>query len=282
MPTKFSLKGLKIVIDCANGATYHIAPDVFVELGANVVPISNTPDGLNINEKCGATSTEVLAKKVVTEKADLGIALDGDGDRVMLVDSQGEVLDGDDILYIIAKHYKSLGTLQGGVVGTVMSNLGLEQALNSLDIEFIRTKVGDRYVIEELLNKKWVLGGEPSGHIISFDYNETGDGIIAALQVLHSMVLQHKTLNEIKQGLQKMPNILKNVQVKKGESLLSSEKLQQEFKKYEKKLGDSGRILIRSSGTEPVIRVMVEGKTQLEIESIATSLVELIVNQQKN
>ncbi len=281
VPTKFSLKKMKIVLDCANGATYHVAPDVFNELGAELIVMSNEPDGFNINENCGATSPALLAKRVMEEKADFGLALDGDGDRVILVDEQGKLLDGDDILYIIAKYYKKNGNLFGGVVGTVMSNLGLEQKFNEMDVEFSRAGVGDKLVIEELEKRKWSLGGEPSGHIVNLNFNETGDGIISALKVLEAMVAEQQSLSIIKKGFNKYPHIIRNVEVDNPREIIGSKKLQAHISELNKQLQDSGRLLVRASGTESLIRVMVEGENPTLIEQVATSLVSIIQDLSK-
>lgn len=255
-----SLSGLKIVIDCAHGATYHIAPSVFRELGAEVVAIGCQPDGFNINDKCGATHTELLQKTVLAEKADLGIAYDGDGDRVMLVDQQGRVLDGDEIVYIIAREAKRNQSLVGGVIGTLMSNLGLELALAALDIPFKRSAVGDRYVMELLRENNWRIGGENSGHVLNLDHACTGDGIIASLQVLNAMLTTKESLAQLVSGMQKLPQVLVNVKFAKGSAPLEKQHVKQVIAEVEQLLQGTGRVLIRKSGTEPLIRVMVEGQ----------------------
>ena len=255
-----NLLGLKVVVDCANGATYHIAPDVFRELGAEVIEIATHPDGFNINENCGSTKPQVLQKMVLQEKADIGIALDGDGDRMILVDNKGEVVDGDEALYIIVKHLVANQNFTGGVVGTLMSNLGLELALKEMGIPFKRSQVGDSYVMAELQQSSWVLGGEPSGHIVHLGLTTTGDGIISALQVLSAMCKAEKSLAEIKAGMTKYPQVLINVDTIHGEHLLASPSIQKTMESIRLKLGQRGRILLRPSGTEPVVRIMVEGE----------------------
>lgn len=269
LPKHLSLNGLKIVLDCANGATYHIAPSVFRELGADVELIACQPNGLNINEQCGATHTDMLQQAVVDAKADLGIAYDGDGDRVMMVDHTGRVIDGDEIVYMIARAAKQNGTLQGGVVGTLMSNMGLELALAELEIPFARSKVGDRYVMELLNEKGWLIGGENSGHVLNLAHTGTGDGIIASLQVLAAMLESKLTLAELSQGMQKLPQVLVNVKFAKGSAPLENQHVKHEIAEVEAELGHQGRVLIRKSGTEPLIRVMVEGKDALQVQAYA-------------
>ncbi len=266
------LNGLKIVVDCANGAAYHIAPNVFRELGADVIEMGVEPNGLNINLNCGATHPAALQQRVLLEQADLGIALDGDGDRVIMVDHQGHVLDGDELLYIIVKHRQELGSLKGGVVGTVMSNIGLERVLQELGVPFVRVPVGDRYVIAELSKREWHLGGEPSGHIICSDAITTGDGIITALQVLSALCYKKQPLAEIKTGLHKYPQVLVNVKVPGICDLSSKPRIQEALKNIEKKLGTSGRVLLRCSGTEALVRVMVEGEDENNITQLAHQL----------
>ena len=273
VPTNLDFKGLRIVIDCANGATYHIAPHVFSEVGAEVVTISAEPDGLNINEECGATKPELLAEKVIEFRADLGIALDGDGDRLIMVDHKGEIVDGDELIFIIAKSRQEAGILQGNVVGTLMSNLGMEHALKKLGINLLRANVGDRYVMELLVKNKAILGGEGSGHIICLDKTTTGDGIVAALQVLAEIQYSGKTLHELKLGMQKYPQILKNVRINKKVNIDEVESIQKAVKDVEKKMADKGRVLLRSSGTEPLIRVMVEGENLGDVVKYADQLV---------
>ncbi|OGT06773.1 MAG: phosphoglucosamine mutase [Gammaproteobacteria bacterium GWF2_41_13] len=275
--SRISLRPLKIVIDCANGATYHIAPSVCRELDAEVIELAADPDGFNINENCGSTHPDMLRRIVVAEGADIGLAFDGDGDRVILVDHQGEVVDGDEILFILANDWQRKNKLTGGVVGTVMSNYGLEVAFREMGIEFTRAKVGDRYVMDELLSKGWSLGGETSGHVICLNKTLTGDGIITALQVLSIMVEQSKSLHALKQGMQKLPQKLINVKVAQKVSQPHHEPMIQEaIKSAEKKLNRQGRILLRSSGTEPVIRVMVEGVDFDSVTQIAEELAESV------
>jgi phosphoglucosamine mutase len=257
-PSSLSLKGLKIVVDCANGATYHIAPNVLSELGAEVIEIGTEPDGLNINRKVGATSMKAVTESVIKNKADLGFALDGDGDRLMLVDHKGNVIDGDQIVYIIARDALKRGRLQGGVVGTVMSNLGLEVALGTLGVPFVRSKVGDRYVMELLKQKGWSIGGEGSGHVLNLTAATTGDGIVAGLQVLAAMLHADMTLNELSRGMTKYPQTLINVRFSEGTKPLEDKGVIQAVLEAEKALDDRGRVLLRKSGTEPLVRVMVE------------------------
>lgn len=269
LPNHLSLSGMNIVIDCAHGATYHIAPAVFKELGANVIVIGASPDGLNINDQCGATHTDLLQQTVLERKADLGIAYDGDGDRVMMVDHTGRVIDGDEIVYIIARAAKAQNKLQGGVVGTLMSNLGLELALKELDIPFARSAVGDRYVMELLREKNWRIGGENSGHVLNLDHTCTGDGIIASLQVLTAMIESGLTLAEFSQGMHKLPQVLVNVKFEKGTAPLEKQHVKQVISDVETELNGSGRVLIRKSGTEPLIRVMVEGQDETTVRQYA-------------
>jgi phosphoglucosamine mutase len=271
-----TLNGLKIVVDCANGAGYHIAPNVFRELGADVIEIGVEPNGLNINLECGATHPEILQQHVLKEKADLGIALDGDGDRVIMVDHEGNILDGDELVYIIAKHRQELGILDGGVIGTVMSNLGLEQALRHLDVDFARVAVGDRHVISELLKRKWSLGGEPSGHIICLGSTTTGDGIVAALQVLSAMQHKQQPLAQLKLGLHKYPQVLVNVIVSDNSDIQQKSRIQDALQSAEIALGGNGRVLLRRSGTEQMVRVMVEGKDETHVTQLANQLADVV------
>ena len=264
------LKGIRLVVDCAHGATYHIAPHVFSELGADVITIGNEPDGFNINVKYGATKPELLQKEVLKHEADVGIALDGDGDRLIMVDHKGQVVDGDEILFIISQ--SRLKTLGGGVVGTVMSNLGLEMAIKELDMNFLRTRVGDRYVLEMLNKENLKLGGESSGHIINLDMTTTGDGIISALQVLDALVDSEKTLYELKSGMEKYPQTMINVKIDKKIDLSKMTNIQDAIRTAESELGDRGRILLRPSGTELLFRVMVEGEIETQVNAIAESL----------
>jgi phosphoglucosamine mutase len=277
-----NLNGLKIVVDCANGAAYHVAPNVFRELGADVIEIGVDPNGLNINLECGATHPATLRDKVLKEKADLGIALDGDGDRVIMIDAEGNILDGDELLYIIIKHRIEFGVLKGGVVGTVMSNIGLENALLKLNIPFIRVPVGDRHIMAELGKRQWCIGGEPSGHIICFEALTTGDGIITALQVLCAMRHKSQTLSELKKGLQKYPQILLNVKVDGNAGLLEKPRIQAMLKNVENELGKTGRVLLRKSGTESLIRVMVEGEDEIRIKELANQLADTVRAEVEN
>lgn len=267
-----SLAGLKVVVDCANGATYQIAPSVLTELGLEVHEIGVSPDGLNINEQCGSTKPELLQKTVVEMQYDLGIALDGDGDRLIMVDHKGEVVDGDELIYIIARHKKELGVLEGGVVGTLMSNLGMELALKDLDIPFVRAGVGDRYVLEQLREHGWVLGGESSGHIICLNKTTTGDGIVAALQVLDAMMSGDKSLHDLKSGMVKMPQTMVNVRLHERINPVINPLVQQAVSETEELLGDRGRVLLRMSGTEPLVRVMVEGEDAELVVELANKL----------
>jgi phosphoglucosamine mutase len=267
-----NLAGLKVVVDCANGAGYHIAPKVFRELGAKVYEIGTEPDGLNINENCGATAPQQLQEKVIEVGADLGIALDGDGDRLILVDHKGEVVDGDEILFIIAQALHQSGELNGGVVGTLMTNLGLEQALAKMDIPFVRAKVGDRYVLEQLAKHGWNLGGEGSGHIVCRSILPTGDATVAAVQVLKAVANSKKTIHELKQGMQKLPQRMINVRLEQKVDITSSEEVAQLVATAEAQLADKGRVLLRPSGTEPVVRVMVEGSDLDQVNSVCEQL----------
>lgn len=275
-PHGLNLSGLKIVVDCANGATYIVAPSVFRELGAEVVRIGVNPDGFNINSDCGATHPELLQKTVRDEHADLGIAFDGDGDRVLMVDKNGEIIDGDDILYIMLNRNLKNRKFSGGIVGTVMTNLGFEECLKDLTIPFKRAQVGDRYVMEELLKTQWTLGGENSGHIVNLNLTTTGDGIISALQVLAAMREENKSLQELKNGLRKYPQILINVPLKQQLKDLTTPNIQKAIKDAENKIGKPGRILLRLSGTEPVVRVMVEGKNKDKVNLVAKELAEVV------
>jgi phosphoglucosamine mutase len=265
---------LRIVIDCANGATYHIAPKVFEELGAEVILHAISPDGLNINDECGATSPSTLQKLVKESRADAGIAFDGDGDRLIMVDQQGNVLDGDDILYIII--CSQLEKLNGAVVGTVMSNLGLEHAVNRLELDFFRASVGDRYVMELLLKKDLTLGGETSGHIINLDLTTTGDGVITALQVLETMALTGKSLSELVKDIKKYPQQTRNIQFDSQIDITKNNDIDRAIKDTEDLLGNTGRVVIRPSGTESLIRVMVEGENENQVENLANELVNKV------
>ncbi len=278
-PNALDLRGMKIVLDCANGATYHVAPPVFHELGAEVIAIGNQPDGLNINLECGSTHTDALCRAVIEHGADLGIAFDGDGDRVMMVDGNGRLLDGDQLLYIIAMHRQLRGCLNGGVVGTLMTNLALEHALAKVGIPFARAKVGDRYVLELLNQRQWQLGGENSGHILALDKHSSGDGIIAALQVLHAVKTSGKSLAALGAELTLYPQVLINVNVKKRINLDASAELKAAVQAAESELNGSGRVLLRASGTEPKIRVMVEGQSKPQVQALAERIAEVVKAQ---
>jgi len=272
--SRLDLEGLHIVVDCANGATYQIAPALLEELGARVTPIGSKPDGLNINHECGATAPERLRQTVQSTGADLGIAFDGDGDRVVMVDDRGEFLDGDELLYIMAADRPQ--ELKGAVVGTQMSNLGLELAIRAMGLDFHRTKVGDRYIFEAMTERQLVLGGESSGHILCLDLTTTGDGIISALQVLAIMHRTGKTLGELKAGMRKLPQMLVNVQLSKQVEVVSLPIVQQAVRDAESTLGRQGRVLLRPSGTEPVVRVMVEGEDAIRVEQLSNQLADVV------
>jgi len=275
-PSQLSLQGIKMVVDCANGATYHIAPNVFRELGATVIELATSPNGTNINDGCGATSMDMISKAVVEHEADLGIALDGDGDRLMMVDHTGHVIDGDEAVYIIACNDLKSGNLSGGVVGTLMSNMGLELALADLNIPFARSNVGDRYVMEMLREKGWNLGAENSGHIINLNHTSTGDGIIAALNVLTAVCQNNKTLFELRQGMTMLPQVLVNVRFTGENDPLNADNVKAEVEKVNAELSGRGRVLLRKSGTEPLIRVMVEGSDKDEVTHLANQIAEQV------
>ena len=275
-PNALDLRGLRIVLDCAHGATYHVAPPVFHELGAEIIAISNQPDGLNINHECGTIHPQALCKAVVEHKADLGIAFDGDGDRVMMADGNGKLLDGDQLLYIIAMHRQQRNGLAGGVVGTLMTNLALEHAFAAASIPFVRAKVGDRYVLEQMNEQGWQLGGENSGHILCLDKHSSGDGIIAALQVLYALRASNKALAELGAGVNLYPQVLINVRVKQQIDLKKNTALQAAVKSAEAELNGSGRVLLRASGTEPKIRVMVEGSSREQVQGLAERIAEVV------
>lgn len=275
-PSHYSLKGLKLVVDCANGATYHIAPNVFKELGAEVITIGASPNGTNINDNCGATSMDQIKAAVVEHQADMGIALDGDGDRLMMVDHTGYVIDGDEVVYIIAQSDMKSGNLTGGVVGTLMSNMGLELALEKMDIEFARSKVGDRYVMEMLAEKGWTLGAENSGHIINLNHTSTGDGIIAALNVLTAVRNSEQSLFDLRQGMQKLPQILVNVRFSGDNDPLTDSQVLASVDEVNETLTGRGRVLLRKSGTEPLIRVMVEGPDLDEVTALANKIADKV------
>ena len=277
-PNHLDLKGLQLVLDCANGATYHVAPDVFRELGATVTTLGVDPDGLNINVDCGSTHPQALQQKVLELGADLGIALDGDGDRVLMVDHKGELVDGDELLYIIASA-RHQHTPVAGVVGTLMSNLGMELALRRAGIAFARAKVGDRYVLEALEQQGWQLGGESSGHLICLDCTTTGDGIISALQVLRALIEQGKSLHELKAGMRKFPQTLINVRLAERIDLHNETAIQTAVLEAERDLGERGRVLLRPSGTEPLIRVMVEGEDPLQVQSLAERIAAAVTER---
>ncbi len=275
-PGELSLDGLKIVLDCAHGATYHIAPSVFRELGAEVIAMGCTPDGLNINAGVGSTEPEALVARVLAEQADLGIAFDGDGDRVMMVDQAGYLIDGDESSYMIARDQRARGKLSGGVVGTLMSNLGLELALQELEVPFCRAKVGDRYVMEMLKERGWRLGGENSGHVIHLDHATTGDGIVAALQVLQAMMHQRCDLQTLRSGMRKFPQVLVNVRFTASQDPTLDADVLAEVARAESELAGRGRILLRKSGTEPLIRVMVEGEDAALVNSLAQRIADRV------
>jgi len=275
-PSELSLSGLKIVVDCANGATYHIAPSVMRELGAKVIAIGCSPDGMNINEACGATDVRQLQQRVLAEKADIGLAYDGDGDRIIMVDHVGNKVDGDQILYIIAREGLRQGQLRGGVVGTLMSNMGLELALKQLGIPFARAKVGDRYVLETLNEKGWRIGAENSGHVILLDKTTTGDGIVASLQVLTAMVRNNMSLYDLCSGMKLFPQILVNVRFTGNHDPLDTDEVKQVTADVEKQLAGRGRVLLRKSGTEPLIRVMVEGEEATLVETLANRIADAV------
>lgn len=272
IPSLTRLCGLKIAVDCAHGATYHIAPNVFSELGAEVVVIGNKPDGFNINKDCGSTDPEALRKLVIEVGADIGVALDGDGDRMMLVDAEGNLINGDQVLYIIANHRQQSGLLKGGVVGTLMSNYGLEKAFRHLGIAFQRVKVGDRYVLEELKNRDWKIGGESSGHVICLDKTTTGDGIVAALQVLSIMVKQGKSVQQLLEGIQLLPQSLLNLKTDIATQLMTHDGVQAAVTSLSRRLQGEGRVLLRASGTEPLLRIMVEGIDPIQVQQHAQQL----------
>jgi phosphoglucosamine mutase len=277
IPFETMLSGLKIVVDCAHGATYRVAPAVLEELGAEVITIGADPDGLNINENCGSTYPELVSRAVLENVADVGIALDGDGDRVIMVNAKGEVVNGDELLYIIAAARQDNGSLHGGVIGTVMSNFGLELALNKRAIPFKRTSVGDRHVHNALVSNGWTLGGEASGHLLCLDRTSTGDGIVSALQVLEVMVSKGKDLADLTSDVQKIPQTMINVPVNGQVSDLSdSEAINAALKSVRQQLGDTGRVILRPSGTEPLIRVTLEGMDESLVRQLATELADVV------
>ena len=273
---RLTLRGLKLVVDCAHGATYAVAPKVFAELGADVASIGISPDGTNINAGCGSTHPQAVAAEVLRTGADAGIAFDGDGDRLLMVDSFGQIYDGDDLLYIIAKSAFLRGRMRGGVVGTVMTNLGLERTLETCGIPFERTPVGDRHVIERMQANGWLLGGESSGHMICLELTTTGDGIVSALQVLRAMVESDKTLKELRNGMQKYPQTMVNVRTAAPAAAAASATVADAVHAAEADLGTQGRVLIRPSGTEPVVRVMVEGEQADRVRATAEALADAV------
>jgi phosphoglucosamine mutase len=275
VPHRLNLDGLRIVLDCANGAAYQVAPAVFTELGARVIAIANTPDGININHECGTTHPEGLQKRVVAERADLGIAIDGDGDRLLMVDASGARVDGDQLLYIMAMARHAAGRLPG-VAGTLMTNLGLEQALAARKIPFRRANVGDRYVMAQLTQMGWELGGETSGHIICLDKSTTGDAIIAALEVLAIMRQSGKSLAELTAGMQVFPQTMINVRMSKRFDLKASAPVQKALSEVEKELAANGRVVLRPSGTEPVVRVMIEGRDPVLVQRLGQQLADTV------
>ena len=275
-PADMNLRGIKIVVDSAHGATYHIARHVFHELGADVIAIGAEPDGKNINDGYGATAPAKLCKAVLENNADIGIALDGDGDRLIMADAEGKLYDGDQLLYIIAKHRQALGKMQGGVVGTLMTNLAFEHAMQKLNIPFVRAKVGDRYVMELLQQKSWQLGGENSGHIICLDKHSTGDGIVSVLQVLQALCMKQQTLAQAAQGLVMYPQVLINVRVGKAAMLLENALIKSAVTAAEHALNGKGRVLLRPSGTEPLLRVMVEGEDGILVKQCAEKIADTV------
>ena len=278
LPSGFNLRGMKVVLDCAHGATYDVGPKVFKELGAKTIAMGNTPNGFNINEQCGSTHMDGLQQAVIEQQADFGIAFDGDGDRVLFVDGNGEVVDGDELIYIIAQHRRASGNCRG-VAGTQMSNLGLELALKDLGIPFERTKVGDRYVVEALKANNWELGGEASGHVLCSDLNSTGDGIVAALQVVLALAESGRTLAELKTGMSKFPQTMINVRLSAKVDISNNQVINDAVTAAETELAGRGRVLLRPSGTEPLIRVMVEGEDQALVNKLVASLAETVEQQ---
>ena len=275
-PTELDLRGMKLVIDCANGATYHVAGEVFHELGAEVELIGDRPDGMNINRECGAVHPQALIDAVRSKRADLGIGFDGDGDRVVMVDAEGSTYDGDQLLYVIAAYRHQAAVLKGGVVGTLMTNLGMEQALAALGIPFARAAVGDRYVLEKLLQNEWQLGGENSGHIICLDQHTTGDGIVSALQALHAVRALGRPLGELAEPAALYPQVLVNVKVARKFDFSANALVTNALQDAEDSLAGNGRVLLRASGTEPVIRVMVEGADDTQIRNLAAKLADTV------
>lgn len=275
-PNQLDLRGMRIVVDCANGATYHIAPHVLHELGAEVVAIGNEPNGFNINDECGATHTQTLSDAVRAQRADIGIALDGDGDRLMMADGEGRIYDGDKLVYVIARHRIQTGQMKGGVVGTLMTNLGAEHALGRIHVPFERARVGDRYVLERLHANGWTLGGETSGHILCLDKHTTGDGVVSALQVLSALRETGETLAAFTADLQTYPQIMINVPVKRGFKIDASPAIGAAVTEVEAALDGSGRVVLRASGTEPLIRVMVEGRDADQVRQAAETIAGVV------
>ena len=275
-PSDLNLKGMKLVVDCAHGATYHIAPSVFEELGATTIVIGAAPDGYNINDGVGSTEPAALQKKVLEEAADLGIAFDGDGDRLQMVNAKGELLTGDDILYVLAMHRLANGHSDAGIVGTLMTNMGLELALEAGGLQLVRAKVGDRYVKELMVAQGWTLGGESSGHIICGDLSTTGDGVIAALQVLSAICMSGKTLEALTSGFTPLPQVLVNVRIGNGFDMALHPAINEACQRVESELQGRGRLLLRASGTEPLIRVMVEGDDEDVINALANEVADVI------
>lgn len=275
-PHSLTLSGLKVALDCANGATYQVAGSILKELGAEVVSMGDEPDGLNINKNCGAVHVEALQKLVLTSCADVGIALDGDGDRLIMIDHKGESVDGDELVAILAKEYHDRKGKDFGVVGTKMTNLGLELMLKDLDVGFVRADVGDRYVMEALKQSGWRLGGESSGHIVDLALTTTGDGMISALQVLRVMQTYDRTLHDLKQCMIKCPQVLINVRAENPGQKVCDAAIVAATRQAEKQIADRGRVLLRASGTEPKIRVMVEGTDANEVEQVAKALAQQV------
>lgn len=271
-PSHLSLGGIKLVVDCAHGATYHIAPNVFRELGAEVIEMGTTPNGLNINKGCGATDLAALQQRVQAEGAAIGLALDGDGDRIMIIDADGQTIDGDEIVYALVRQSIRDGNLEGGVVGTLMTNMGMELALADLNVPFVRAKVGDRYVMEELRKNRWCIGGEGSGHVINLKYHSTGDGILAAIQFLSGMVREGCSARDMVAGMKKLPQVLVNVRFTPGTDPLHAQNVQSAVAEVEKALAGQGRVLLRKSGTEPLVRVMVEGRDSKQVKAFAQQI----------
>jgi phosphoglucosamine mutase len=271
-PKNLTLRGLRLVVDCAHGANYRVGVRVFQELGAEVIAVASRPNGVNINEECGATHPKALARAVIDRSADFGIAFDGDGDRLFMADRDGTLFDGDQLLYAIVKHRKANGTLEGGVVGTLMTNFALERRLAQMDVEFARAKVGDRYVLEMLAERKWECGGENSGHLICLDCHTTGDAIISSLQVLAALVSSGQSLRDYTRELELFPQVLVNVKLGAAGDVLSAPSVKEAVRKAEAELAGKGRVLLRPSGTEPLLRVMVEGADRANVERLAESI----------